>query len=405
MAYETIFPTGWGLKRPHQDNDKIKDVLGYPLEVLEERVKNCVYCFIENLYDHKEQGLRHYYRADEKYQSELDSGNYLMAINYLTMYDMTGDEVMLERAANCFKWAYDHATETHPMFTWQGGVRDGFKNNELWVKYTGDAFLTCVALYRRTKEEDYLFYIKQFHNFFKQAKKAGFCYKYDTNTYKWTNYGFVWRSFGFPVVSYIELYEATNDDYYLKEAIAWGEHGLTLQSDNGCFYLLDGEFWNSDLTAPEIRGLVFLYELTGEKKFLKAARGFCDWLIQQQGDEGSWPIGIDSDNEVCAPNIGPGDMPNIAMGFMRVHMQTQEEKYLNAAIKAIHYSLDLQALEGGKYPLYLEDPNVKWGFWSWDPLHDITLSGDQSVHHIRGILFMAYYIGSLNALPKRNCQG
>lgn len=80
---------------------------------------------------------------------------------------------------DCFHWAYNHATETHPMFTWQGGVRDGFKHNELYVKYTGDAFLTCIALYRRTKKEEYLFYIKQFHNFFKQAKKAGFKYKYD----------------------------------------------------------------------------------------------------------------------------------------------------------------------------------------------------------------------------------
>jgi hypothetical protein len=396
LGFETIFPTGWGLYRPHPDCMKIKEILGFPLSVLEDRVKNCVSCFLENLFDQEEQGLRHYYRADKKYKSELDSGNFLMAVNYLTMYDMTNDELMLQRAECCFKWAYEHATEINPMFIWQGGVRDGFKPNELYVKYTGDAFLTCIALYRRTKKEEYLFYIKQFHNFFKQAKKAGYKYKYDTNTYQWSDHGFVWRSFGFPVVSYIELHEATGEEKYLQEAIAWGEHGLKLQDENGCFYLLDGEFWNSDLTAQEIRGLVFLYELTEEQKFIVAARRFADWLIEKQGENGSWPIGIDHDDEICAPNIGPGDMPNIAMSLIRLHMNTQEKKYILAAIKAVRYSLDLQAVEGGKYPLHLDDPNVKWGYWSWDPLHDFTLSGDQSVHHIRGILFMSYYIGMIN---------
>jgi len=393
--YETVFPTDWGINRPDDKNPHIKELLSYTLPELETRVKNCVYSFLETLFDEEEQGLRHYYRADKQYYSELDSGNFLMALNYLAIYDMTGDAKLLNRGESCFKWAYNHATETHPMFTWQGGVRDGFKHNELYVKYTGDAFLTCISLYRRTQKPEYLFYIKQFHNFFKQAKRAGFKYKYDTNTYQWSDKGFVWRSFGFPVVCYIELYEATGEEKYLTEAIAWGNHGLTLQDENGCFYLLDGEFWNSDLTAPEIRGLNFLYEITKEEKYLTAAKRFADWLIVHQGTDGSWPIGIDNDNEVCAPNIGPGDMPNIAMSLIRLHINTSEPKYFDAAVKAVRYSITMQAVEGGKYPLYLDDKSVKWGFWSWDPLHDITLSGDQTVHHIRGILFMAYYIGSI----------
>ncbi len=395
MGYETIFPTSWGFKRPSSENNLILESLGYDITSLENRVKNCVYLFLDKLFDTTEQGLHHYYRADTKYISELDSGNFLMAINYITMYDMTGDPIMLERAEGCFMWGYNHATETHPMFTWQGGVRDGFKNNELYVKYTGDAFLTCIALYKRTKKDDYLFYIKQFHNFFKQAKKANFAYKYDTNTYQWSHHGFVWRSFGFPIVSYIELYEVTGEKKYIEEAIAWGDHGLSLQADDGCFYLLDGEFWNSDLTAPEMRGLIFLYELTGDEKYLHATIRFADWLIDHQGADGSWPIGIDADGDVCAPNIGPGDMPNIALGMIRLHMHEKKDIYLHSAIQAVRYSLSMQAVEEGKYPVYLDDAHVKWGFWSWDPLHDITLSGDQTVHHIRGILFLAYYLGQM----------
>lgn len=391
--YEMINPLEWGYKAPSKEGSlRIKEILGENYESIKNRIENCVYSFLNKLYDNEEKALRHYYRADNKYISELDSGNFLMAINYLVIYDMNGDKEMLEKAENCFQWAYDNVTETHPMFTWQGGVRDGFKRNELYVKYTGDAFLTCNALYKRTKNEKYLFYIKQFHNFFKQAKKAGFMYKYDTNTYKWSQTGFVWRSFGFPVNSYLELFEITKDEKYLNEAIEWGNHGVSLQDQDGGFYLIDGDFWNSDLTAPEIRSLVYLYEITKDEKYLKSAERYADWLLKHQREDGAWVIGIDNDGEECAPNVGPGDTPNIGVSLLRLDQHTTHNRYFDAAVKAMKYSLSMQAMENGKYPLYLNDEHAKWGFWSWEPLMDYSLSGDQSVHHIRGLLFMSYYI-------------
>ncbi|MBB5173887.1 hypothetical protein [Texcoconibacillus texcoconensis] len=394
--FQTISPKDWDLTEPdHAGKEKVKEMLGISYDEIQTRSKNAVYEFLDRLYNKEEGALHHYYRADNKFISEMDSGNFLMAINYLVMYDRYQDDTMLEKAANCFKWAYENWTETHPMFTWQGGVKDGFKQNELYVKYTGDAFWACLALYKRTKDEDYLFYLKQFHNFMKQARKAGFKYKYDTNTYQWSDTGFCWRGFGFPVTAYLEWYELTKDEIYLEHAIAWGEHGLTLQAEDGGFYLIDGEFWNSDLVAPELRGLVFLYEVTKQEKFLVAAKKFADWLIEYQREDGAWPIGIDTDGDVCAPNVGPGDMPNIGISFIRLHQNTGEQKYLDSAIKTVKYGLEMQAIEGARYPYYLEDPHVKWGFWSWEPLNDYSLSGDQSVHHIRGMLFLADYIGSL----------
>lgn len=394
--FQTISPKDWGYGTPNDlGKEKVKEIIGFSYDELEKRTRNAVYEFVDRLYNEEVGALHHYYRGDNKFLSEMDSGNFLMAINYLTMYDRYQDEEVLKKAANCFQWAYENWTETHPMFTWQGGVRDGFKTNELYVKYTGDAFWLALALYKRTNDEKYLFYIKQFHNFIKQARKAGFKYKYDTNTYQWSDTGFTWRSFGFPVTAYLELYEITNDETYLEHAIAWGEHGLTLQAEDGGFYLIDGQFWNSDLVAPELRGLVFLYEITKEEKFLNAAKRFGDWLSAHQREDGAWPIGIDDDGEVCAPNVGPGDMPNIAMSLIRLHQNTGEQKYFDAAVLAVKYSLEMQAVEGARYPYHLDDPHVKWGFWSWEPLHDYSLSGDQSVHHVRGILFLADYIGEL----------
>ncbi len=393
-GFEVITPIGWGLPNTVVDS---KTFFGSSYSELIDRVAMAVYGFVNGLFNEKLGGLHHYYRADKKFLSEMDSGNFLMALNFLVMYDLFQDEQMLKRGEACFAYAMDNYCENRPMAFWQGGVRDGYRPQELWVKYTGDAFLTALALWKRTKQTKYWGEIRKFHNFLKRAREAGFQYTFGTETYAWRNTGNVWRSFGFPVTAYLELHEQTGNDSYVDEAVRWGDHGVSLQSDNGAFYLLDGEFWNSDLTAPELRGLVFLWEVTGDHRYLDAAKRFADWLIAYQRDDGAWPLGIDRTGEVCVETIGPGDMPNIAISLIRLHAATKNEKYLEAAIAAVHYGLSMQAHENGKYPLFLDDSHVRGGFWSWEPLHDYSLSGDQSIHHIRGILFLASYLANVMA--------
>lgn len=394
--HETIIPENWGIKKPDKEGRrKVFKYLGVKYEELEKRWKNAVYKFVVNYFDERVEACHHFYCANNKYLSGLDSGNFLIALNFLTMYDRYDDTEMLNKAEKCFWYAYKNCTDIHPMHSWQGGVKCGEKPWELYVKYTGDAAITAIALYARTKNDRYLFCLKQFHNFFKQARQQGFKFKFNTNTYEWADVGYCWRSFGLPLVAYIEMYEITREEKYLKHARAWADYGVSLQADNGCFYLLDNMFWNSDLSAPELRGLTFLYEITGEEKYLNSAIKFADWLIEHQREDGSWPIGIDREDEVCAPNVGPGDAPNVGISLIRLHKVTGEEKYLNSAIRTVKYSIKMQATEGGAYPYYLDDPMVHWGFWSWEPLLDYSLSGDQSVHHIRGMMFIADYLANL----------
>ena len=396
-GFETISPANWGLPNlPTDKNDVIMNALGVTPEVIRERCKNAVYQFIDGLWNPEVGALHHYYRGDTKYIAEFDSGNFLMALNFLVMYDLYSDEEMLKRAVSCFRYSINEFTEKHPMFFWQGGVRDGFRPQEVWVKYSGDAFWLGLALYKRTRDESIYQDLLMFHNFFKRAREAGFKYTFDTTTYKWRDEGNAWRAFGFPVTAYLEFYELTNQEIYLENAIAWGEHGLSLQQTNGAFYLLDGQFWNSDLTAPELRGLVYLWEITKDTKYLDAASRFADWVLTYQREDGAWPLGVDRDGEVCVPTVGPGDIPNIALSLVRLHAATGVDKYLQSAIRAVKYGMSMQAFEGGRYPMYLDDPKVKWGFWSWDPLGDSSLSGDQSIHHIRGMLFLSAYLVSLS---------
>ena len=400
-GFATVTPDNWGLGAGwHGGGRALERATGVPRERLRERLTNALARFVGGLYDSELGALHHYYRPDIRYLSEIDSGNFLMALNLVVLSAITGEGEPLERAESCYRYAMEHFCDRHPMAFWQGGIRDGFKPTELWVKYTGDAAWLALSLYRRTRKPEYLRDLRQFHNFFKRAREADFAYTFDTASYAWRHRGNVWQAFGFPVTAYLELYQATDEAGYREEAVRWGRHALELQASNGAFYLLDGQFWNSDLTAPELRGLVNLWEITGERPFLDAAAGFADWLLGHQREDGAWPLGIDRDDEVCVETVGPGDPPNIALSLLRLHAATGNDAYLDAAVRAVRYGLSMQACEEGAYPEYLDDPRAKWGFWSWEPLQDHSLSGDQSIHHVRGTLFLASYLAALGAAGK-----
>lgn len=390
-TYAVVSSADWGLAEGPLDDQAVTQALGHPYAELERRCRNAVEEFVLGTYDESVGAARHYYSALEQRMDEFDSGNFLIGLNFLTMFDRYGDEEMLRRAESCYRWAYDNCTETHPMFTWQGGVRDGFAPHELYVKYTADAFVTALALHARRPSDDYLHQIAQYHSFLKRARRAGFKFTFDRSTYTWTDVGFSWNGFGGPVLAYLQAHETLGDPRYLEEAKLWGDYGLSRQEPDGGFYLLDREFWNSDLTALELRSLVHLHEVTGEAAYLRAARQYADWLVKHQRPDGAWPIGIDIDGEVCAPNVGPGDMPNIAMSLVRLHMHAGDQAYLDSAVRAVRFAIGKQ-LVSAQQP-YWDDERARWGFWSWEPAYDWTLSGDQVVHHARGIILLADYLG------------
>jgi len=142
-----------------------------------------------------------------------------------------------------------------------------------------------------------------------------------------------------------------------------------------------------------LRALTFLYELTKDERFLHAALRFAGWHLAHQRPDGAWAMTLDRDGNVVVPTVGPGDVPNIAIALLRLHYVTGEARYLEAALLALRYSLSMQVLPDSGQP-YADDPNVQWGFWSWDPYYDYTLSGDQSTHHVRGMMFALDYLDS-----------
>jgi hypothetical protein len=133
-----------------------------------------------------------------------------------------------------------------------------------------------------------------------------------------------------------------------------------------------------------------LFEGTGRGEFLEAARRFGDWHVQTQTSSGAWALTTDRDGNVVMPTVGPGDIPNIAVALLRLYQVAHDVRYLEAAYRALRYSLGVQVTPQSAHP-YRDHPAALWGFWSWDPYYDYTQSADQSTHHVRGMWFLVDY--------------
>ncbi len=298
---------------------------------------------------------------------------------------------MLEMARRAAEWFYRHFVVSHPMSVAAGGVRIGENPQELWTKFSAEYAITALGLYDRAGDEVWLERALQSGRYLVQAARHGHATKNDLSTGRWTGSEFGWQSFGRAVEANLLLARATGDSAWRARAEDWGQFGLSLQASDGCFYLIDGEYYNTDIAADELRAFTFLYELTGDRAYLEAARRFADWHLAHQRGDGAWPLTVDRDGNVVIPTVGPGDVPNIGIALLRLHATVGGEQYWSAALRCIRYSLTAQAVPGTERP-YLDDPRVQWGFWSWDPHYDYTMSGDQSTHHVRGMMFLLDYL-------------
>jgi hypothetical protein len=252
-----------------------------------------------------------------------------------------------------------------------------------------------VALWDRLQQEVYLARAQQSSRFLLQSQNHGFAPKYDHWQEEWLPAG--WQSFGRVIEAMIALQECTGDGTWLERARSWAMHGIKLQADNGCFYLINNTYYSSDVAADEIRGLIRMFIRTQDRRFLEAGLRFADWHLERQSPQGAWPLSEDRWGVPVTDYKGPGDMPNIAIALLLAHRVTGHAKYVAGAAKALRYSLTQQQLPDRQEQPYHEDPNTHWGFWSWDPPYDYTMSADQSTHHVRGYWFLLDYLLSLDA--------
>jgi hypothetical protein len=388
LDFGIISSQDWGLSVATNLAEIRFDQFGVSLSELEMRAKKATYEWLFGQFDKTARAFHGHYRAPDRYLEPPQTVNLIAPWQLLAAYDRYQDSHLLEMAKSAATWFYERHVVDHPMSVVAGGVRDGGNPDEIWTKFTAEEAITCLGLFSRTDESIWLERALQSGRCLIQARRHKFSPRYKLSQNQWLALG--WDSWGRAVQANLLLWQITYDTRWRDEAVHWGEHALDIQADDGSFYLIDGEYYNTDLAADELRALVLLHEVTGRDDFLVASRRFADWHLSTQMDNGAWPLTIDRDGNIVMPTVGPGDVPNIGIALLRIYHITKEQRYLDAAFHALRYSLSTQAIPGSSQP-YDDDEKTHWGFWSWDPYYDYTMSGDQSTHHARGMWFFIDY--------------
>ncbi len=380
-----ISPQDKGLPAwPAVSEEPIPDLGVSPAE-LDRRMRANAYQWLPRQFDEEVGAFRGFYSARLRRFDAPQTVNLIAPWQLMAAFDRYQDEALLTMAQRAADWLYGHFVVTHPMSVALGGVRDTFRPKELWSKYTAEFAILNVGLYRRTRREEYLQRARQSGAFLIEAARHGFAPRYNRQVEAWEDRG--WHCFGRAIEALAELEQATGEGVWQEYSDWWAERALSLQPEDGSFYLVNLEYYNSDLVADELRGLVFLARRTGRQVFMDSAQRFARWLLDQQRNDGAWPLTINRDGNVLSATVGPGDLPNIAVILLDLAHLTGQAMYRRAAMLAFRRGLGAQAIPGSIHP-YQDDPRVQWGFWSWDPYYDYTLSADQSTHHVRGLMFL-----------------
>jgi hypothetical protein len=385
----TISPRGWGLHAAQRDHEVLAR-LGLPKEDLERRARNNTLEWLVRQFDHETGAFHGFYDARKKTFAEPQNVNLIAPFQCLAGYDRFGDDELLDMARRAADWLQEHMVETHPMSLVLGGVLDNIKPDQLWTKYTADYVTLNLGLWERLQDQEFLDRAVQGSRFLLQSQNHNFAPKYNHWHEQWLAKG--WHSFGRVIVAMLALQEFVGDRFWLDSATKWGEHALRLQADNGCFYLINDTYYSSDIAADEIRGFLRLHLRTGNEEFLEAGLRFADWHVERQDHDGSWPLSEDRWGVAVTNYKGPGDMPNIAVALLLAHKVAGKVEYIESAARALRYTLGHQQLPDRPDEPYVDDPATHWGFWSWDPPYDYTMSADQSTHHVRGYWFFLDYM-------------
>jgi len=388
----TVSPQSWGLERSNHKDSKHLAALGLPKAELEFRARKNTYAWLARQFDHDAGAFHGYYDPRTKRLALPQTVNLIAPFQLIAAFDRYDDEQLLIMARRAADWLEYSLVETHPMSLVLGGVRDDFKPTQLWTKYTADYVTLNLALYERMKDEELLARAIRSSKFLLQSQNHGFAPKYDHAIERWMEKG--WQSFGRVIVAMIALQEFTGEEEWLDRAMLWAEYGLGLQAADGCFYLINDDYYSSDIAADELRALVRAGWRSERSRYLNAAAKFANWHLDNQLPNGAWPLSADRWGVSVGDYIGPGDIPNIAIAMLLMHKATGDLKHLASAVRALRYSVAQQCLPQQERPTF-DDVRLHWGFWSWDPRYDHTMSADQSTHHCRGYWFFLDYFLSL----------
>lgn len=163
------------------------------------------------------------------------------------------------------------------------------------------------------------------------------------------------------VTAMLRGYEVLGDQRYLRSALMAGEMLMAVQDEAGAWcqgYIVAPHGYEP--VAPgrgaieegtqqdPIRFLCYLYRVTGDERYLEAAKRGGEFVIAAQNADGSWPLGFNSITMSAGGGYGGYSTLNdgTTIWGMRtmllVHQMTGERKFLDALLRAGEFLVNAQ---------------------------------------------------------------
>jgi len=133
--------------------------------------------------------------------------------------------------------------------------------------------------------------------------------------------------------------------FALEDAVNWLLKSQEMMKDQGfgSYHIINK--WSS--SYPETSGyiiptLIEFGEKTNNKAIIKKAISSADWLVEIQKESGGWQGGrVEDDNPEIVFNTG-----QIIRGLLAVYKITKENKYLDSVVRAADWLCSVQSKEG-----------------------------------------------------------
>lgn len=241
----------------------------------------------------------------------------------------------------------------------------------LYSEITGYGITTLLYLYKQTKEEmlldrakmaaDWLINVAMHkcggvktRDYKKQDDNEGM-YSFDSeNIYAFDN--------GMVLYGLVSLYKLTGIDAYLDNAKKIAEFLLTMQRPDGLFFafynaktgqMIDvTDKWSTQSGSYHCKiamGLIDLYELTGDDRYLKSSIAVCDAALQLQKNDGRFVSFRDNNGTHVHPHSYSAE------GLLYAGVKLCNKKYISSAAKAVEWTLRNQLYNGGVPSMYIRD--------------------------------------------------
>ena len=180
----------------------------------------------------------------------------------------------------------------------------------------------------------------------------------------------------------LKLYLVTRNKTYLISAIRALDFIARMQSPEGGIYTCYppnayGIRMGDTASAAEL--FLYAYVVTGNKTYLKRGLKACDFMLSKQVAYGRWrgalPHLSTAGGSWRKYSYFTGDAAEAIIAWLKAYELTEENKYLEAAVRAAYFILRMQETDAGKpwgTKIYSWDKRAVGGFyWAYVPGYGI----------------------------------